>query len=193
MTSGAFETTNFDWQVRQLQQQFGEWLERILSSAGAPTDKGWQLPEWVLRGLFWLIVGAIATFLIWQLYRLVRPFWAKFRDSQKLIAQPEAVPLPAVADWLQRSRRAQQQGNYREACLILYGAMLQHLNDQNLIAQAASRTDGEYIALVQMLDRPQPYQFLIRTHEHLCFSKAPASAELFDRCWQAYREIDPAS
>ena len=196
MAAGSFEKNSFDWQLRQLQQQFMEWLERLFATpSGASNDPGFQLPDWVLRGLFWLILIGIASFLGWQLYRLLRPYLAdrflqlgrRQRDSQP---QPEQLSL---ADWLERSRTAQQQGNYREACRSLYMAALQQLSDRRLIDQEASRTDGEYLRLLPTLDRAQPYQVLIQTHERLCFSQADISVEQFDRCWQAFQQLSPPS
>ena len=192
--SGTFEKTSFDWQLHQLQQQFGEWVQRLLSNDSNAPEQNWQLPEWLLNGLFWLIVIGLTSFLGWQVYRLLSPYWAaSWRSRQNIRAAASSTEMP-VAEWLQRSRQAQQQGNYREACRALYLAMLQRLNDQNLIAQQPSLTDGEYATLLHTLstlDRPQPYHLLLRTHERLHFSQATISAETCDRCWQAYREIDP--
>ncbi|HEY9626265.1 MAG TPA: DUF4129 domain-containing protein [Coleofasciculaceae cyanobacterium] len=194
--AGTFEKTSFDWQLRQLQQQFGEWLQRLfLNDSNLPSEK-WQLPPWLLEGLFWFIVIGLVSFLGWQLYRWLSPYLAVvWRSRQPSLAVSASTPeiLP-VAAWLQRSRQAQQQSNYREACRALYMAMLQRLNDQNLITQQPSRTDGEYATLLHTLstlDQPQPYHLLLRTHERLCFSEADITAETYDRCWQAYREIDP--
>ncbi len=69
-------------------------------------------------------------------------------------------------------------------------AALQRLSDSNLIRQEPSRTDGEYLQLVQEFASSHPYQLLIQTHERLWFSQDAASAEEVDRCWQAYREIE---
>ncbi|HEY9643215.1 MAG TPA: DUF4129 domain-containing protein [Coleofasciculaceae cyanobacterium] len=194
--AGTFEKTNFDWQIQQLQQRFGEWLELLLSgNLGSLNGNDWQIPPWLLQGLFWLIVIGLASFLGWQLYRLIRPYLAIFwrlRQSPPLLSTLTVETL-AVSEWLHRSQQSRQQGNYRESCRALYQAMLQRLNDQQLIAQDLSRTDGEYTTLLHalsQLDRPQPYHLLLRTHESLCFSTAPISAEICDRCWQAYREID---
>jgi hypothetical protein len=194
---GTFEKTSFHWQIRQLQQQFGEWLQRLLMNDSNTPNDNWQLPGWVIESLFWLIVAGLVGFLGWQLYRLLGPYLAASWRSRQRARSSQTVStletLP-VAAWLQRSRHAQQQGDYREACRALYMAMLQRLNDQNLITQQPSRTDGEYATLLHTLstlDRPQPYHLLLRTHESLCFSEAAISAEICDRCWQAYREIDP--
>ncbi len=195
MAVGSFEKNSFDWQLRQLQQQGMEWLERLLSNlSGTPDQSGSQLPDWLLRGLFWLLVIGAASFVGWQIYRLLRPYLAtrflrlgRPRESQP---KPEQRSLP---EWLERSRTAQQQGNYREACRALYMATLQQLSDRRLIDQEASRTDGEYLRLLPTIDRSQPYQVLIQTHERLCFSEADISVEQFDRCWQAFQQLMPSN
>jgi hypothetical protein len=69
-------------------------------------------------------------------------------------------------------------------------AMLQRLNDSGLAPHHSSRTDGEYLQLVQQLSQPQPYQTLIMTHQRLCFSNAEVSSAVFEQCQQAYREIE---
>jgi Domain of unknown function (DUF4129) len=196
VAAGSFEKDSFDWQLRQLQQQFMEWLERLLATqSGAPTDSGFQLPDWLLRGLFWLLVIGTASFLGWQLYRLVHPYLAeKFSQLGRRPRQSQPQPeRRSLADWLERSRTAQQQGNYREACRALYMAALQQLSDRRLIDLEASRTDGEYLRLLPTLDRPQPYQVLIQTHERLCFSQANISVEQFDRCSEAFQQISQES
>ena len=193
---GSFEKNSLDWQLHQLQQQFMEWLERLFSSmAGAPDQPGTQLPEWLLRGLFWLMVIGAASFVGWQLYRLLRPYLVA-RFSQLGRQRHQSPPPPerrSLTEWLERSRTAQQQGNYREACRALYMAALQQLGDRHLIDQEASRTDGEYLRLLPTIDRSQPYQVLIQTHERLCFSESDISVEQFDRCWQAFQQILPSS
>ncbi|MBD3882478.1 DUF4129 domain-containing protein [Phormidium tenue FACHB-886] len=186
--AGSFEKTNPDWQIRQLQQQFGEWLERLFAGSSDAQPNNFQPPEWLLRGLFWLLVLGLAAFLGWWLYRRFRPLVAASWSRRQTHPVPQAEQR-SVTDWLQQSRTAQQQSNYREACRALYMATLQQLNDRHLIDQAVSRTDGEYLRLLPTLDRPQPYQVLIQTHERLCFSQATISAEQFDRCWQAFQQL----
>jgi hypothetical protein len=191
--SGTFEKTNLNWQLQQLQQRIGEWLERLLANQpNLPAGENWQIPAEWLRGLLALIIGGIVGFLGWQLYQRLRPYWGEIGQwgRRSIDQKPNPTETCTSAEWVKRSQAAHRQGNYREACRALYMAMLQRLNEQNLIGQEASRTDGEYFTLAQALDRPQLYQLIIRTHERLCFSEAPISAEVFDRCWQAYQAID---
>ena len=72
-------------------------------------------------------------------------------------------------------------------------AALQRLSEQSLISQQLSRTDGEYLNLLQNLPLPQPYQVLIQTHERLQFDRFSASAELYAECWRAYQMIERQS
>lgn len=189
--AGSFEKTSIEWQLQLLQQRLSEWLERLFAPIGNQSLPNWVLPDWLLRLLFWVVIGGLASWVSWQLYQLVRPYFAV------KIAQPKAsdrqieVDRPLTrAEWLQRSRTFAQQGDYREACRALYMAALQRLNDAEPIPHESSRTDGEYLRLIQTLPRPAPYQVLIRAHEQLCFNNADLSAIEFDRCQQAYQDIE---
>ncbi|MBD0347133.1 MAG: DUF4129 domain-containing protein, partial [Coleofasciculus sp. Co-bin14] len=66
-------------------------------------------------------------------------------------------------------------------------------NDTGLVPHQSSRTDGEYLQLIQQLPKPTPYQTLLVTHQELCFSNTEASRSVFDQCQEAYREIDAPS
>lgn len=68
-------------------------------------------------------------------------------------------------------------------------AALEHLHHYDLVRQEPSRTDGEYLRLVQALPTANAYHTLFRAHEQICFSQDPISTELGDRCWQAYQEL----
>jgi hypothetical protein len=155
----------------------------------------WDSPilQKLVKTAFWVILGLLLIWVGWQM-------WQRFHLSIYSLTNPlnqatgKGSRTPAqelsVATWLQRSQKLQQQGNYREACRCLYMAMLQRLNDSGLAPHHSSRTDGEYLQLVQQLSQPQPYQTLIMTHQRLCFSNAEVSSAVFEQCQQAYREIE---
>jgi hypothetical protein len=190
--AGDFEKHNLDWQIQQVQQQAGEWLERVFSGVNPQQQlPNWTPFDWLVQPLFWLVVLSLLTWTGWQIYQFLRPYWfaSRNRVSDQAAASEKGLEVQTVDQWLRRSRQAQQRGDYREACRMLYLAMVQQLDDRQLIPASVSRTDGEYSYLVQTLDRPQPYQILIQAHEQACFGENPVSAELFDRCWQAYQEI----
>ena len=196
MASGTFEKSSADWWIQQRQQQVGEWVESWLSGfrLGNLGSEDWALPEWLLQGFFWTVIGGLVAGLGWQLYQIFQPYVENYLRQGRSRSPSLSTPVQqSAAAWVDRSRHAQQQGNYREACRSLYMASLYHLSDRHLIRQEESRTDGEYLNLISQSDLPQiypnPYQLLIRTHERLCFSDVAISAETFERCWQAYQEI----
>ena len=190
--TGSFEKDSLEWQLHLLQQRVSEWLERLVAPVDRAHLPNWVLSEWLMRRLFWVIAVLLVGWLSWQVYQLARPYLATLTLAN--VGQPDRrSPInapPTATVWLQRSRTFAQQGNYREACRALYMAALQRLNDTEPIPHERSRTDGEYLQIVQTLPRSAPYQVLIRTHEQLCFDNADISAAEFDRCQQAYREIE---
>ncbi|WP_414584507.1 DUF4129 domain-containing protein [Scytonema sp. PCC 10023] len=198
MSADAFEKTSWGWQVSQIQQQVGEWFEYQLSRFDWALPKlspQWSIDDWVLKLLnfiFWLSLGLCLVWVGWRLWRELRPYLNSrlaghnSTNSHFKIAESEL----SVAQWLLRSQEFSHQGNYHEACRCLYFAMLQHLHEQGILPHKSSRTDGEYLQLLQMFTTSiQPYETLMITHEQLCFGNAEISADNYEHCQQAYQEI----
>lgn len=197
MSSGSFQKISPDWELQKLSWQVSEAVERLLASLfgeNSPIPDDWALPDWWLQGIFWSVLLSLLGWGGWQVYRLLRPYLRRANpvQGQQVAQQAAAEPELTAAAWLGRSRLAQRQGNYREACRALYMAALHHLHANDLIRHQPSRTDGEYLQLLQTLPNSSPYQVLVHTHERLCFSSADVSADEFERCHQAYREIAPS-
>lgn len=197
MTEATFQKSNIAWRVQQLSAQASEWIELQLSqqrASDAPpiTFPDWVLPEVVLRVLFWLLIGAIALWALWQVFQLLQPYRYLLRNPRQSVVQAAPTETQrSLADWLRQANEFQQQGNYAEACRALYMAMLHGLDETKRLPDERSRTDGEFLNAVQAFERPEPYQLLIRTHEQLCFGNAAISSDRFKQCQQAYREIAP--
>lgn len=192
--AGEFAKNSPGWQFQRSLRQAGEWIEWVLfgNNPNRPNFSGWIPPQWVLEVLFWLIVGLLAIWTAWLLVQWLRPYWEAFQQRQERAIAPHPTaqtPDLTVAEWLAKSQAAQRQGDYREACRALYHAALHRLSDRHQISPLPSRTDGEYLSLVNALPNARPYHVLIRTHERLCFSPAPVSAAAFEQCERAYREI----
>lgn len=201
MATGSFEKTSWGWQLSQFQQQVGEWVELQFSRFESALPE-WSWPSWLinapwivelLKVLVWLVLGLFLIWLGWQMWRLLEPYLysliSRTGNSNVLVATKRGSEL-SVAAWLQRSQECFSKGNYREACRCLYLAMLQRLNETGIAPHQPSRTDGEYLQLVQQLPQSQSYQTLITTHEQLCFGSSEILPETFDQCRQAYREIE---
>lgn len=193
----GFAKNNLDWQIQQFWRQVGEWIEvrfPRLRSPNVPNAPNW-FPGWWLEAAFWMAVIAIALWLIWLLYQWLSPYLgAQFQTAKMLNRRAdERSPEKTVSGWMQQVQEFQRQGNYREACRALYMATLQRLNDAKLVPHQSSRTDREYWTLVKLLPQAQAYQTLLRTHEQLCFGNTDISAEAFNRCQAAYREIEQSA
>lgn len=198
-SNSGFEKTNFGWQIKQWQQQISEWLEARLFPAinDAIGRPNWSIPNWfwqLLTWIFWLALGLLAAWLLWQLWQFLLPYLSNIGSNVNRTSdrsnQIEPSRTYTAAEWIKRSQRFQQQGNYTEACRALYMAMLQTLNDSQIVPHQISRTDGEYLRLLQNSPQAQLYQLLIATHERLCFNGEPISSQVFADCQQAYQALN---
>ncbi|MBE9099580.1 DUF4129 domain-containing protein [Vacuolonema iberomarrocanum] len=190
-----FRQTGPGWVFGRASRNLGEWLQLTLFGNDQPLGDylpDWQIPEWVYEVIFWAVAVLLISWASWQLYRLLAPYMAGLLGTRRefvSVGQVEDTPQTSVEEWVARSRRAQQAGDYREACRALYMAALQRLNDANLIRQQSSRTDGEYLSLLQSLPRSQAYALLVQTHEQLHFGDRPITAERYQQCQHAFQEI----
>jgi hypothetical protein len=193
MAEASYQRTNLDWQLQQFGRRVNEWVELQFTSARPIQGPELSLPPWLLKTLFWVLLVSFVAWLIWQLVQVFKPYISQlWQPAHRLDQTPRSQPQKSVtvSEWLRRAQNLQRQGNYTQACRVLYMAMLQRLNDTKRLSHQASLTDGEFLQVVQTFPKPQPYRVLIHTHEQLCFSDAQISAEVFNRCQQAYQEIE---
>lgn len=190
MSAGSFEKSSIQWQFQQFGRRVQEWFELQLFNA-PELPEGSPSPDWLIETIFWIVATAIAAWLLWYLYLFIRALLQNLPDSPSWLEQraPAKETVP-VSGWLRQAQAFQRQGNYAQACRALYMAMLQRLDDTKQLPQQASRTDGEYLNVVQTFAKPQPYQVLIRTHEQVCFDNTAVSQDTFEHCQRAYQEIE---
>jgi Domain of unknown function (DUF4129) len=189
--STAAEKTSWRWQLEQLQQQLGEWLEVKFRS----DDRDLNLdifPPWLgplLVKLVWLLLAGL---VIWFAYRIIYPYWQQsvWRNKQPKSELAEPVQIYTVAELLTKSQQFQQDGDYTQASRWLYLAMLQRLNDADLIPHQFSRTDREYINVLSAIPIVNVGEILVSIHEQLHFGNRQIAIADFDRCQQAYRQIE---
>jgi hypothetical protein len=189
--STAAEKTSWRWQLEQLQQQLGEWIEVKLRFDDR--DLNFDLfPPWLgplLIRLVWLILAGV---VLWFGYRVIYPYWQQWvqqnRQPKSDLVQP--VQVLTVGELLEKSQQFQRQGDYTQASRWLYLAMLQRLNDADLIPHQFSRTDREYIDVLSTVPIVNVGEVLVSIHEQLHFGNRQIAIEDFDRCQQAYRQIE---
>ena len=197
---GSYEQENLAWKIQQLQQRFGEWWELQTSQFVSDISQA-SLPSWlsstiwgyIAQTIFWLILGLLLIRVSLQVIRRLSHYFTTLKNQQSQsskIQQSTTFRELSVVSWLTKAEKWRKQGNYRQACSCLYMAMLQKLDDRGVISHQASRTDGEYLQLIEQLPQPRPYQILLSNHQQLCFSNTEASPSVFDECQQAYQEIE---
>jgi Domain of unknown function (DUF4129) len=186
------EKTSWRWQLEQLQQQLGEWIEVKLRS----DDRDLQLdifPPWLgdlLVRLTWLLLVGL---VIWFGYQVIYPYlqqWIDRYNRSKSLLDSEPIQVFTVGELLAKSQQFQRDGDYTQASRWLYLAMLQRLNDADLIPHQLSRTDRQYMQLLRTIPIIDVGEILVSIHEQLHFGNRQIEIADFDRCQQAYRQIE---
>ncbi len=185
-----FQKTSWQWQIEQIQQRFGEWLMAKLRF-GSPKQ---VMPEWLITAISYLLWLLLFAGLAWIAYLIINRYGKLgIRHRRPSTPEPQPVKQYTLAELLSQAQHLQSQKNYGEACRYLYLAMLQKLNDANLVPHQTSRTDREYAKILNHLPGMAPVtnqsKLLLQTHEQLQFADRIITAEGFDRCQQAYSQI----
>lgn len=199
MSPGSFKQDGLGWRINLIKQRFSEGLEYQLSQLDA---ESWDLEFlksellWqIIKFCLWSIIAVLLVWMTWQLWLLLRPYWKRWQrpsDRHSPYNPPVKTPQLSAVDWVERSQSARIEGNYRQAIFCLYQAMLQLLDDRDIIPTQLSLTDQEYqrfLSQIQVSPFP-PYELLLSIHQRLCFSKAEANQALFEECQQAYQQIE---
>ncbi|MDJ0898491.1 MAG: DUF4129 domain-containing protein [Xenococcus sp. MO_188.B8] len=200
MYDTIFKHNSLGWRSHLLQQRIQEWWEWQLSRLADQTSdlSGLDLDaEWIkilIKFLLWSITAATLVWLTWQLWLLLRPYvrtWQKQQQQSQPLSNQYSVRELSVNEWLEKSQTFQKQRDYRQAIFCLYQAMLQQLSDRGILDNLSSRTDREYLKLIQQFQISSfpSYQLLLNTHEQLCFSNQEADESLWQKCQQDFQLI----
>ncbi len=186
-----FQKTNWLWQIEQIQQRLGEWIEAKLKFA-APKQ---GMPAWLVSSISYLLWFLLIASIAWVMYLILNRYGQQLRRHRPAKEPaPQPVRNYTVAELLAQAQQFQNQRNYSEACRYLYLAMLQRLNDANLVPHQTSRTDREYAAFLSHLPKVAPImaqsKVLLQTHEQLQFADRTITADGFNSCQQAYNQLD---
>lgn len=194
------EKTSLSWQLYQLQQRFDEWWELNTIKLGENIPNvdlfSWlnnDLLEIIARTLFWIILACLLSWIGLKFLHLFDKYIAFIKNKYNpeiIEKRKQEIIVLSINKWLKRADFFQQQGNYRDAIWCLYMAMLQKLNDSDIAPHQLSRTDGEYLHIIQQLPNFNPYQILLINHQKLLFGNEEATLNMWQECQQAYRQID---
>ena len=199
MSAGSFKQDGLGWRINLIKQRFSEWSEYQASQLDTDSwDWGFLKSEllwWIIKVCLWSIIALMLVWMTWQLWLLFRPYWKGWQrasDRHFSFSPPVNTPQLSAADWVERSQSARIEGNYRQAIFCLYQAMLQLLDEREILPKQLSLTDEEYRrSLFQIQVSPFPaYELLLSIHQRLCFSRAEANQALFEECQQAYQQIE---
>ncbi len=192
-TESQFQKDSLGWQMQKLSQRVQEWIEHQFRfpAQSSPAPEPWVWPEWVGHTIFWVLIVGFSSWLVWQLYHLLRPYVSSWRSPAVLNPKPASKQNQGRSPqhWWQKAQGLGQQGRYRDACLALYMGMLQQIHTTQKIPKRDSYTDGEYWAMLQAISMSDAYKVLLDIHADVVFGNEQGSEDLFHRCQQAYREI----
>lgn len=196
MATGEFEKDSLGWQLHQLQSRFSQWWEWQLGQFNPnlpdfnPSSwSGWSWVWELTKGVMICLLIALIIWAIWRIWRLISPYFANLKEQVTDLSQKLVQRELSVGEWLARSQKFQQKGDYYQACRCIYLAMLQRLHDTSIVPHQSSRTDGEYLYLILQLPQPEPLETLLNIHQQLCFGRIEPSSSLLATCQQAYQEI----
>ena len=151
-------------------EKFGNWLNRLLESAGNFKAHS----AWLGRSIVWGFILAVCVVLVYSLVRLERHWRVR-------LALDVAGPAPGAASardwqlWLEDARRAAASGLWREAIHFLYWAAISRLESRRLWPADRARTPREYLALVAPEDpRRSGLSQLTSTFERIWYGGRPA-------------------
>ncbi|MDJ0649329.1 MAG: hypothetical protein QNJ60_11545 [Xenococcaceae cyanobacterium MO_188.B19] len=199
MSNASFQENSPGWQFELGKQKLQEWWELKISEIeiDSPDLSIFDSPliRLGIKFILWSLITIILVWLTWQLWLVLRPVINNWRRQQQQLKRSQIQFSSQIQlspqEWLARGRQHYQEQNYRQGIFCLYQGILQYLSDREMINSLSSRTDGEYLKLIQQLNLKQllSYKLLFSTHEKLCFSDLFPSASLFNECEQAYQLI----
>ncbi|MGI0492083.1 DUF4129 domain-containing protein [Alkalinema pantanalense CENA528] len=199
LLTAPLEKSNPTWQFRQWIQRFAEWVEvKTASWKFSPSMPNEPVlptvPSQIWEVLFWLVVLSAVGWISWLVVRWLDPYWVnRRRDRASARLQTARTELPkSSTEWYERAQSYARQQNYAEGCRALYLAMLQQLSDRQIMTADASRTDGEYLRILQSLPTVRSitaYKLLIQVHEQIYYERSTVSEQIFLKCQQAYQTI----
>lgn len=186
-------------------RQVGEWLEIQFQTpdqpAGVDRLPQWSLPDWLGDALVWAMILGGLTWVGWRSFpplgRWLRAHWQQRQQNSRVLDQSgERLDRFSATQWRSQAEQWAHQGNYPQACLALYRALLAQLATHQGFTLGASDTDQDCKIALRSLgqlawsDRQwQASDVLLELHERFCFSDRPLTQVDFQQGCGAYGEL----
>lgn len=166
-------------------------------TAGGANDKFDWLPRFSLPGaqfLFWIVVGVLMAIILMVLLRAVRERRVAVPVEVKEEVATGTVQLPdpglgEVGRLLAQARR-EVEADVGRALMLLYAAILRHLEDRRLIRWDVTTTNREYVRTVRgktPLDRPMAD--VVREVERSKFGRIAPTRATFDALYEKVYQL----
>ncbi len=150
-----------------LQQKFLEWVAEVAPEAN------WQIGDFI--GNVLAVLASLALVAI--LFIALRDMITDFTADAEFATEGDAAEVPLTAETaLARAQTLSESGDNRTAVRYLYLSSLLQMEERGLLRYDRSRTNQEYLRLVQ--SQPELAETLTDV------------VTVFDRVWYGYQPID---
>jgi hypothetical protein len=169
--------------------------EREFTPAPRPRYSG---PRWELgplfKGIMWVLIIAVAIFLILQLFKVnFKSLFKKRSDKAKVVAvadieeQPEDITKMEFEDLLQAAIDA---GNFRIAVRLLYLRSLKLLTENGLIAWRQEKTNHQYLRELQDPSLKPKFGDVTLIFEYIWYGEVPVAKDEFNMARASFIEFE---
>jgi hypothetical protein len=154
----------------------------------------WGSPVWERLVMGALLIGAVMGLALLG-YLLFLAYRAYRSRRRRLAAMAlDSAPRPrTAAEWEAVSREAAARGDWREAALALYHAVLLRLAEAGMLSLDASKTPGDYRREARRVDLPLAgaLELFLAGFERVAYARGGAGPAAFQELARAASELKP--
>lgn len=143
----------------------------------------------ILSILPYLILGAVAAFIIWLFIRL-NPGASILNDPKKpevyFSEEEEIIHSKDISELIEM---AINNGEYRLAVRYYYLQLLKQLNEAEIINYEYQKTNAEYLAEINEEHIKAPLKRIMRLYDFIWYGNFPVTPEDFSRVQESFRSL----
>lgn len=155
-------------------------------------DPDWSHPGWELLGLSLLGLGALlgAALVVYLIVLSVR--WGRGR-SRRIPRAGQQAPVGPVgpAEWEALAALSAERGDWREAALALYQAVILRLGERGVVRVERAKTPGEYRreARREGAALAGPFEAFLSWFERVAYGRSEPGADQYDSLLTSARAL----